>query len=68
MGNRAAKKLRKIDSIADHVSPVNRINFEGSVQYKSAMGGLCTILIFIAFALILIKRAIPVLNIEDPKV
>ena len=68
MGNSAGEKLENIDSIADKVSPVHRINFDGHPQYKSKLGGLCTVLIGIAFALLLAKRAIPVLKIEDPKV
>ena len=68
MGSNFGRKLEKIDSISDSVSPVNRINFEGNVQYKSQLGGLCTIMIYIAFLLILVKRAIPVLNKEDPEV
>ena len=68
MGGKVGKKLQEVDGIADKVSPVYRINFEGHTQYKSKLGGLCTILIIIAFALILVKRAIPVINIEDPKV
>jgi len=68
MGYKKEGKLQKIDSIADNVSPVHRINFEGHTQYKSHLGGLCTILIALAFLFILVKRAIPVIAIEDPKV
>ena len=68
MGSSAGKKLEDIDSIQDKSSPVHRINFEGNIQYKSKLGGLCTILIGVAFAFILVKRAIPVLNYDDPKV
>ena len=41
--------LEKIDSIADEVSPVNRLNFESHKEYKSKLGGLCTIFIYLAF-------------------
>ena len=68
MGSSFGSKLESIDMIGDKVSPVNRINFDDNVEYKSQLGGLCTILIYIAFLLILGKRAIPVLNREDPVV
>lgn len=61
-------KLKKIDSIADEVGPVQRLNFDKHTEYKSELGGLCTIVIYVTFILVLIKEAIPVLNLEDPKV
>ena len=61
-------KLKKIDSIADEVGHVQRLNFETHSEYKSELGGLCTIFVFVIFILVLIKDAIPVLNLEDPKV
>ena len=41
--------LERIDSIADEVSPVHRLNFEEHTEYKSQLGGLCTILIYLVF-------------------
>ena len=60
--------LEKIDSIADEVSPVNRLNFESHKEYKSKLGGLCTIFIYLSFIFVLIKEAVPVLNISEPKI
>ena len=61
MGNNS---LKRIDCLADDEAPIHRINLDGNTEYKSQLGGFCTITIFIVFILVLIKEAIPVLKME----
>ena len=53
--------FKDLDCLADDEAPIHRINLNGSTEYKSQLGGFCTITIFIVFILVLIKEAIPVL-------
>lgn len=56
--------LKSINCLADDEAPTHRINLDGNTEYKSQLGGFCTITIFVAFSLVLIKEAIPVFKME----
>ena len=50
------KFLENIDTLADDEAPIHRMNMDGNTQYKSALGGCCTLTIAFAFLAVLIKE------------
>ena len=61
-----SKYLKEIDILADYEAPIHRINFEGKTKYKSALGGFCTMLIVVAFLLVLISESDEVIKKKYP--
>lgn len=51
------KFLKSIDTLADDEAPIHKINLDGNTQYKSSLGGFCTLTIVLIFILVLIKDA-----------
>ena len=49
----ASNFLKNIDILADDEAPIHRINLDGKTVYHSTFGGCCTILIAIAFCVVL---------------
>ena len=49
----ASQFLKNIDILADDEAPIHRINLDGKTVYHSTFGGFCTILIAMAFCVVL---------------
>ena len=49
--------FKYIDVMADDEAPIHRINFDGATEYKSTLGGCCTLTIAFIFFLVLAKEA-----------
>ena len=49
--------LKYIDVMADDEAPIHRINIDGETEYKSTLGGCCTLTIAVIFILVLAKEA-----------
>lgn len=56
--------MKKFDCIPDSLSPVDYITFDGKKEYKSELGGCCTIFGIIIFAIFFFNSAIPIWNRE----
>ena len=50
------KFLKNIDTLADDEAPIHKIHIDGNTEYKSTLGGCCTLIIFIIFILVLFKE------------
>ena len=58
--------FKYIDVMADDEAPIHRINLDGETEYKSTLGGCCTLTIAIIFFLVLAKEAQDVISKEYP--
>ena len=48
--------LKYVDSLADDEAPIHKINLDGHTEYKSTLGGFCTLSIAFIFILVLVKE------------
>ena len=51
--------LKHIDTLADDEAPNHKLSIDGNTEYKSALGGFCTLTV-------LLKEGIEVINISNP--
>ena len=49
--------LSRLDALADEEAPIHRLNISGKRVYRSALGGFCTMMIFVIFILLLISES-----------
>ena len=61
-----ANCLKDIDALADDEAATHRMNLDGNNQYKSTLGGFCTLTLALIFILLLISNGKDVYNVTYP--